>query len=130
MGRSDYYASGDWNFYCDFCGAKEKTKNSMLTWDGYRVCKHHKEIRNPQDFIRGVKDDQTTPWSRPEAPEQFIPLCRLEGRSAMPGLMMPGCAIPSIYFQITITTPPSFCGIMDMVAQADIATADCAIVGV
>lgn len=28
--------------------------------------------RNPQDFVRGVKDDQSLPYARPEPPDQFI----------------------------------------------------------
>ena len=74
MGRSDYFASGDWNFFCDFCGAKEKAKNGEKTWNGYYVCRRHKEVRNLQDFIRGIKDDQTVPWSRQEAPDTFVPI--------------------------------------------------------
>jgi len=66
MGSADYYASGQWNFYCDLCGRKQKSGNAMKTWDGFYVCKSHKEQRNPQDFIKGVLDDQSTPWSRPD----------------------------------------------------------------
>lgn len=64
MGQYDYYASGEWNFYCDLCGKKNKSGNAMKTWDNHYVCKHHKEVRNPQDFVRGVADDQTVPWVR------------------------------------------------------------------
>ena len=64
MGSADYYASGQWNFYCDLCGRKQKSGNAMKTWDGFYVCKSHKEKRNPQDFIKGVLDDQSIPWSR------------------------------------------------------------------
>ena len=42
------------------------------TWDGFYVCASHKEERNPQDLIRGIKDDQSVPWSCPEAEWQFV----------------------------------------------------------
>ena len=71
-GSADYYADGQWNFYCDLCGRKEKSGKAMKTWDGFQVCALHKEKRNPQDFVRGVKDNQTVPWSRPRPPYEFV----------------------------------------------------------
>lgn len=73
MGRSDYFAGGQWNFFCDFCGAKEKSSNGERTWNGYYVCRHHREERNPQDFVRGIKDNQSVPWTRPESVDVFVP---------------------------------------------------------
>ena len=70
-GQADFWADGEWNFFCYLCGRKAKSSTAMKTWDNFRVCKQHKEVRNPQDFVRGVKDDQTVPWSRPEAPDTF-----------------------------------------------------------
>lgn len=96
MGKADYYAPGQWNFFCDLCGAKNKSSDAMKTWNGLRVCKHHKEIRNPQDFVRGIKDDPSVPWSRPEVePENFVATCTLQGTNAIPGYAVPGCAIPA-----------------------------------
>jgi len=66
-----YYADGEWNFSCDLCGKKEKSSKAMRTWAGFYVCRHHKEVRNPQDFVRGVRDNQTVPWSRHAPPDQF-----------------------------------------------------------
>jgi hypothetical protein len=96
MGKADYYADGQWNFYCDLCGAKTKSGDAMKTWNGLYVCRHHKEVRNPQDYLRGVKDNQSTPWSRPEkVPETFVGYCTLQGKNAVPGFAIPGCAIPA-----------------------------------
>lgn len=97
MGKADYYASGQWNFYCDLCGAKNKSSDAMKTWNGLYVCRHHKEVRNPQDFVRGVKDDPSTPWSRPEkVPETFVQqICTLRGTNSIPAYAVPGCAIPA-----------------------------------
>ena len=69
---ANFYAKGQWNFYCDLCGAKEKSGNGVKTWDNFYVCKSHKEVRNPQDFLKGVKDDQSVPWSRPEPTDTFV----------------------------------------------------------
>lgn len=93
-GRADFFKKGAWNFTCDFCGAKNKSTDAMFTWNGYYVCQHHKEVRNPQDFLRGVKDNQSVPWNRVEAPETFVQFCTLQGRNAIPGYAVPGCAIP------------------------------------
>lgn len=65
MSGADYFAPGQWNFYCDLCGKKNKSGDAVKTWDGFYVCSHHKEVRNPQDFLRGKGDQQALPWTRP-----------------------------------------------------------------
>lgn len=95
MGRADYFADGQWNFFCDFCGAKQKSGKAMKTWNGFYVCKHHKEVRNPQDFLRGIRENQSLPWTRPEKlPENFIFTCTLQTSSAIPSFALPGCMVP------------------------------------
>jgi hypothetical protein len=37
-------------------------------------CDDDWEIRQPQDFVRGVPDTQIAPWLRPEPPNDFIPV--------------------------------------------------------
>ncbi len=66
MGRSDYYAPGQWNAICDECGQKFKSSQLMKRWDGLMVCEQDWNIRQPQDFVRGIPDPQATPWSRPQ----------------------------------------------------------------
>lgn len=71
MGKADFLAKGQWNAFCDRCGEKRKSKDLKKTWDGYYVCPESCwEVRHPQDFLRGVKDDQSVPWTRPEQPDQ------------------------------------------------------------
>jgi len=101
-GRADFFKSGSWNATCDLCGAKEKADRMELTWNGLYTCKHHKERRNPQDFLRGVKDNQTVPWSRPWQPPlcdttsfPYTEYCTLQGKNAIPGFAIPGCAEPA-----------------------------------
>lgn len=72
MGESNYYSDGQWNVTCDLCSKKIKSSTATKTWDNFYVCRHHREARNPQDFLRGVKDEQTVPFSRPEPTWQFI----------------------------------------------------------
>lgn len=76
MGGKNYYAPGQWKFVCDLCGADNKSGDGRKTWDGFWVCSYHKEVRNPQDYLRGVKDDQHVPWSRPGGADQFVPASR------------------------------------------------------
>lgn len=64
MGRADFYATGDWNAICDECGRKYKASTLWKRWDGFMVCAAHWEPRHPQDFVRGVVDNQNVPWSR------------------------------------------------------------------
>jgi hypothetical protein len=71
MGKSDYYSKGDYNCLCDICGFKFKSSNLRRRWDGYMVCPKDFEYRHPQDYVRGVKDTQNLPWTRPEPPDTF-----------------------------------------------------------
>ena len=66
MGRSDFYKPGDWNVICDRCGMKRKASECRTTWDNLFVCRECWMPRPPQDFVRGVPDDQTVPTARPD----------------------------------------------------------------
>lgn len=72
MGRADFFDPGGHNAICDVCGFKYKAKHLKKRWDGFYVCSKDWEPRHPQDFIRGIKDDQHVPWTRPEATDVFI----------------------------------------------------------
>jgi hypothetical protein len=71
MGRRDVYKRGDWNTVCYVCGFKRKASEMKLRWDGVYCCKQDWEIRQPQDFVRGVPDEQAPPWTQPEPPNVF-----------------------------------------------------------
>lgn len=94
-GRADYLELGDYNAVCYECGRKRKASMLRRHWQGYYVCPEHWEARHPQDFVRGVQDIQTPPWTQPMPADQFVYTCTLETVSATPGLAGPGCAIPS-----------------------------------
>jgi hypothetical protein len=40
-------------------------------WQGYWVCPRHNEPRQPQDFARGIPDNQTAPWVQPFPTVQY-----------------------------------------------------------
>lgn len=63
---------GDWNAVCDLSGFECKASETVRRWDGLRVLRRFSEERQPQDFVRGVKDNQSVPWARPEAPDTFL----------------------------------------------------------
>lgn len=71
MGRADYYQGGNYNAICDSCGKKFKFSDLKKRWDGIWVCHQDWEIRHPQDFLKGIKDNQSVPVSRPEALDTF-----------------------------------------------------------
>lgn len=70
--RGTYAKLGDHNVECDLSGFKCKASETALRWDGMRVLKRFWEPRQPQDFIRGVKDDPSVPWTRPGSPDTFL----------------------------------------------------------
>lgn len=96
MSKNLFYAAGQWNFICDFCGRRAKSSDGEKTWNGFYVCKSHKEKRNPQDLLKGVKEVQTLPWTRPETEDKFVPMqCNIIESSAIPAQAIPGCMTPS-----------------------------------
>ena len=94
MGRADYWAPGDWNTVCYQCGFKRKASTLRRHWQGYWVCEEHWEPRQPQDFVRGVQDIQTPPWSQPAPADTFIGgYCTYQGTSGIVGYAVAGCSI-------------------------------------
>ena len=73
MGQSDYFKPGSHNAICDICGFKFKAEQLRRTWDGYMACTVNKcwNPRQPQDYVRGVLDNQSVEISRPEAADTF-----------------------------------------------------------
>ncbi len=71
-GRADYLALGDWNAVCGQCGRKRKASTMIRNWQGLYMCPEHNESRQPQDFARGVPDNQTPPWSQPMPEDVFV----------------------------------------------------------
>lgn len=53
-------------------GFKVPLKNLVRQWDNQLVDYRFVDKRNPQDFVRGIKDNMTLPYARPEPPDNFI----------------------------------------------------------
>lgn len=63
---------GDYRVICDASGFKVWASETVIQWDNARVLRRFAEPRQPQDFVRGVKDDQRVPNPRPEAADVFL----------------------------------------------------------
>lgn len=57
---------------CDASGFKCYADELVRQWDGMMVLPQFCDRRNPQDFVKGVPDNQTVRVSRPEAVDAFI----------------------------------------------------------
>ena len=79
---------GDWNIQCDECDFKFKNVDVRKDWRGLYLCKSCYQERHPQDFVKGVPDKQSIPWSRPDEDSSC-------GPSSVPNQAVPNCAIPN-----------------------------------
>lgn len=92
-GKADYLELGGWNAQCYQCGRKFKASDMLRHWQGYWVCKPHWEPRHPQDFVRGVADNMTPPWTQPMPADVFVPFCTPNGVTAIADVGTADCAI-------------------------------------
>lgn len=72
MGRADYLREGDFNRICDRCGFKWKASDTAKEWQGQITCPQCWEPRHPQDHVRGRRDKQKPPWTRPQKTAVFV----------------------------------------------------------
>jgi hypothetical protein len=74
MGHADYLSNGNYNAICDRCGSKFKFSMLKKEWDGLYVCTANGcwEARQPQDYVKGIRDNMSVPVSRPEAGNMFM----------------------------------------------------------
>lgn len=82
-----------WKAICDRCGFEYYHYELKKEWQGLMTCSACYETRHPQDFVRAVRDEQAPPWTRPEPPDEFVPVCYLEGLSGYADLAVADCAI-------------------------------------
>lgn len=88
-----YFEPGTWNAECSICARKMKANQMVKNWQGFYRCPDCNEPRNAQDFVKGVVDDVTVPWSQPPT-STYITFCSFNGQSAFPGFATPGCSVP------------------------------------
>ena len=90
------YRKGLWKALCDVCGREFISSDLTKRWDGLMCCRDDFEIRQPQDFVRGIVDVQTVPWIRDEPQDVFVTgFCTT--RSSISGQAISGCAIVGQY---------------------------------
>lgn len=94
MSGADHLILGDWNARCFRCQGKFKASQLRKTWEGFYCCDHCWEIRQPQDFVRGIPDFPAPPWVQSTPTDTFVEQCTPNGLTAIPGYAMPGCCVP------------------------------------
>lgn len=57
---------------CDRSGFEFPLRELVREWNGLMVHPRFLDKRNPQDFVRGVPDERALPFTRPEAPDDFL----------------------------------------------------------
>lgn len=83
---------GTWKVVCDVCGFWYSSDQVRERWDGLIVCHKDYELRHPQDFVRGVEDDPSVPYARPEPTDTFVEgVCYIYESSGYVGLASAGC---------------------------------------
>ncbi len=101
MGRADYLKEGDWNAVCAECGMKGKASEMLRLPDGIPggkmyVHPEHYVARNPQDFVRGIPEKQSPPWSQPMPEDEFSDFCTTI--SAVADYAIAECALSDYFF--------------------------------
>jgi hypothetical protein len=68
MGREFYYKPGSFYRIDDRTGFTTRAEHQQFEWTGLIIDRRVWEIRQPQDYVKGVTDDQTVPYARPVVP--------------------------------------------------------------
>lgn len=72
MADDRHYVPGDFYRICDRSGFKIRARRTSMEWNGLIVSDKFFEARQPQDFVKGVPDNQTVPYARPRQTNQFL----------------------------------------------------------
>lgn len=125
--RGIQYRLGSFYRADDRSGFVTRAEKTRMEWQGYIVDRKLWEIRQPQDFVKGVPDDQTVPDPRSELPTPFVgptatelsaavtpgatflPLSSVGGISAgdLLGVMLD----TGVYFNTSVSGPPTSTGV-------------------
>ncbi len=70
MSREWGTPKGDWAYQCPRCNFEIWASQAVKEYTGMRVCRECCDKRNPQDFVRGVADNQKVPFSN-HPPDRF-----------------------------------------------------------
>lgn len=72
MGTKLHYKPGSFYRICDRTGFAERAGHTRKQWNNIIVRLQSFEERQPQDFVRGRRDDQTVPEPRPRQTPTFL----------------------------------------------------------
>jgi hypothetical protein len=72
MGTDRHYVPGEFYQVDDRTGFPQRSRRMRKEWTNAIVDKNRWEARHPQDFVRGVVDDQTVPEPRPRQTDTFL----------------------------------------------------------
>ncbi len=121
---------GDWNVICDVCGQKYKASETKKRWDGLIVCPQDFENRNEQDFLRVRQEKISVPFARPEAePDTFLLYCSIEGRTAIGGIGVAGCAVSGYVSPLYEPPVAPFCTVLGITGITGYGVAGCSLTG-
>jgi hypothetical protein len=74
MGTQLFYKPGSFYRICERTGFAERAERTQKEWTGRIVRDLSWEPRQPQDFVRGIRDNQIAPDPRPRQPNVFLQL--------------------------------------------------------
>lgn len=72
MGTERFYKLGSFYRIDDRTGFATRAERTSTEWNGLIVSDRVYERRHPQDFVKGVPDNQTVPFPRPRQPNTFV----------------------------------------------------------
>lgn len=72
MGTKLHYKPGSFYRICDRTGFAERAEHTRKQWNNIIVRERSFEERQPQDFVRGRRDDQTVPEPRPRQVPTYL----------------------------------------------------------
>jgi hypothetical protein len=72
MGTKLFYKPGSYYRIDDRTGFAVRAENTRKQWNNIIVREQSFEERQPQDFVRGRRDDQTVPEPRPRSANVFL----------------------------------------------------------
>jgi len=71
MADDKHYVMGDFYRIDDRTGFKVRARKTRQEWTGLIVDRARWEARQPQDFVKGVTDDQNVPLPRPRSVDAY-----------------------------------------------------------
>ena len=72
MTNRNHYKPGDNYVICDVTGLKIHASKARRRWDGAVVMSSQLEQRHTQEFVKGIKENPKTIFSRPRQENNFL----------------------------------------------------------